>query len=348
MKKKSFFAILSLSTLICFSSFSFSSDTTKRQTAKEYIEKYKDVAIKEMRLYKIPASITLAQGILESGSGNSRLAVKANNHFGIKCHKGWTGKSIYEDDDAKNECFRKYKNAEESFKDHSVFLSTRTRYEALFELKLTDYKGWAKGLKKAGYATNPKYPQLLIKLIEDNELYKYDEINNLIAEKKQRKRKKSWMKKNRKDKKNNIEQDNKKANDVINPDFEPIEAEEFALESANSRKLYKNNAVIYIIFTENDDVVNIAQDFDMMPWQVYKYNDLKKGDKISVGDKLYIKPKKRWGTKNYHIVIKGESMYSISQDYGIKLKHLYRKNHMEIGQKPDIGQKLWLKRTKPL
>jgi LysM repeat protein len=140
---------------------------------KEYIEKYSSLAVKQMHQYKIPASITLAQGILESNNGNSRLAVKANNHFGIKCH-GWEGKKIFADDDKKNECFRNYKNVLESFVDHSLFLNKYSRYEFLFDYKITDYKSWARGLKKAGYATNSKYPELLIKIIEENKLYQFD------------------------------------------------------------------------------------------------------------------------------------------------------------------------------
>ena len=142
-------------------------------TRKEYIEKYSSLAIIQMHQYRIPASITLAQGILESNNGNSRLATKANNHFGIKCH-GWEGKKIFADDDKKNECFRNYKNVLESFVDHSLFLNKYSRYEFLFDYKITDYKSWAKGLKKAGYATNSKYPELLIKIIEENKLYQFD------------------------------------------------------------------------------------------------------------------------------------------------------------------------------
>jgi LysM repeat protein len=140
---------------------------------KEYIEKYSSLAIIQMHQYRIPASITLAQGILESNNGNSRLATKANNHFGIKCH-GWEGKKIFADDDKKNECFRNYKNVLESFVDHSLFLNKYSRYQFLFDYKITDYKSWAWGLKKAGYATNNKYPELLIKIIEENKLYQFD------------------------------------------------------------------------------------------------------------------------------------------------------------------------------
>jgi len=150
-------------------------DKVYANNTEKYIDIYKEIAQNEMKLYHIPASITLAQGILESGSGKGRLSVEANNHFGIKCH-GWTGKKIYHDDDAKQECFRKYKDAKYSFRDHSLFLSERKRYSKLFDLKQEDYKGWAKGLRSAGYATDKKYPQKLISLIERYELYKLDEV----------------------------------------------------------------------------------------------------------------------------------------------------------------------------
>lgn len=147
------------------------------QNTLEYIKEYNDIAILKMLEYKIPASITLAQGILESSSGLSRLAVKGNNHFGIKCHRSWTGKGIYHDDDARQECFRHYDHPLESFNDHSLFLTERKRYAGLFDLKPTDYKGWARGLKKAGYATDPRYPKKLITLIEAYELYEYDRFD---------------------------------------------------------------------------------------------------------------------------------------------------------------------------
>jgi|FLOH01.1.fsa_nt_gi flagellum-specific peptidoglycan hydrolase FlgJ len=146
-----------------------------RQATLNYINNFAPLAIIEMKEYKIPASITLAQGIVESGSGLSRLSLKSNNHFGIKCHKGWTGDYVRHDDDKKNECFRKYSHPIGSFKDHSLFLKNRGRYSFLFKLKRDDYKAWAKGLKKAGYATDPKYPKKLIKIIEDYQLYRYDD-----------------------------------------------------------------------------------------------------------------------------------------------------------------------------
>lgn len=153
-----------------------SSVVVSTNTVEEYIDAYKDIAMVEMQRYGIPASITLAQAILESGSGKGELTLKANNHFGIKCHKGWTGPSVTHDDDAKGECFRKYSHPNKSFEDHSLFLANRARYDFLFDLKQSDYKSWAKGLKKAGYATDPKYPTKLINIIERYHLNEYDKL----------------------------------------------------------------------------------------------------------------------------------------------------------------------------
>ena len=154
--------------------FSIGLNASSNLSRKEYVSVYEKIAIQQMNQYKIPASITMAQGILESGSGNSTLAKTANNHFGIKCHTDWKGEKVYLDDDAKNECFRSYSKVEDSYIDHSMFLTTRKRYESLFSYSISDYKAWSHGLKAAGYATNPKYAEELIKLIEDLELYKLD------------------------------------------------------------------------------------------------------------------------------------------------------------------------------
>jgi len=168
MGTRLFFSVLSVLLLLSFST------QAQNLTRQQYINRYKDVAIRQMHKHKIPASIILAQGCLESNNGNSTLAKKANNHFGIKCHDGWRGKKIKQDDDKRNECFRKYDNAMDSFTDHSYFLTSRPRYNSLFDLPITDYKGWAHGLKAAGYATNPKYAKLLIDIIEEYQLYKFD------------------------------------------------------------------------------------------------------------------------------------------------------------------------------
>jgi uncharacterized FlgJ-related protein len=295
----------------------------QKQTTQQYIEKYKDIAIKKMKEYKIPASITLAQGVLESGNGNSRLARKANNHFGIKCHKNWNGKKFRLDDDKRRECFRKYKSVEESFSDHSYFLTQRSRYSFLFKLDITDYKGWAYGLKKAGYATNPKYPQLLIKIIEENKLYKFDQTTASSSKPK------------------------KKKDEIItyDPNFILPSEEDFeAIEiGGNNRQIFTNNGVKFIFAQKDDTFYEIAQDFEIYTWQVYKYNDLKKSSKIKEGQIIYIQPKKKKGNIKFHVVKEHETIYSISQLYGIKLKQLHKKNKMPEGSKPQVGQKLKLR-----
>ncbi|MBL4605845.1 MAG: glucosaminidase domain-containing protein [Flavobacteriaceae bacterium] len=171
-------------------------DKSLNKHTLQYIRKYAPLAVLEMHQYKIPASITLAQGILESGNGRSGLASKSNNHFGIKCHKGWKGERVYHDDDEKGECFRKYKYVETSYKDHSKFLSGRRRYENLFKLRKTDYKGWAKGLKKAGYATDRKYPKKLIKIIQNYKLYEFDKFTKKDLKRGKRATKKEKRSKN--------------------------------------------------------------------------------------------------------------------------------------------------------
>ena len=166
----------------------------QNNTSEDYIRTYHRIAIDEMHAYGIPASITLAQGILESGNGNSVLSKKSRNHFGIKCHKGWTGRKVYHDDDEKGECFRKYKYVQSSYEDHSKFLSGRRRYASLFKLRKSDYKGWAKGLKKAGYATDKKYPKKLIKIIEDYKLYEFDKFREKDLKKIKKETKRSQAK----------------------------------------------------------------------------------------------------------------------------------------------------------
>lgn len=305
--------------------------SAEKGTRKEYIETYKELAIKEMKISGIPASITLAQGMLESDNGNSRLAKKAKNHFGIKCHSGWTGKKFHKDDDAKNECFRKYNSVYDSFCDHTDFLSGKQRYAFLFELKPTDYKSWAKGLKKAGYATNPKYPELLIRIIEDNELYIYDtsERAEVIAKAEEKKEKKITKRR----KKSKVA----KLGDVDN----------FTIVLAG-RKILQKNRINYIRVKKGDTFYKIANELDIMLWQLYKYNDLSKNSILKEGRLLYIQPKRNKSEfgRDFHIIKEGENMYFVSQLFGIKLKSLYRKNLMPFGSEPETGRKLWLRRTK--
>lgn len=287
-------------------------------TREEYIQLYKEIAIEEMNAFHIPASITLAQGILESGSGNSTLAKKANNHFGIKCHKGWNGKTFHMDDDEKNECFRKYSDPYESFKDHSIFLTTRDRYAFLFSLEINDYKGWAHGLKQAGYATNPNYPQLLIKLIEEHQLYNYDKYykgGDYIAVREERKTRRT-----------------------SGDDFSPI------MIGAGNREIYTNNGTKFIKARKGDSFYQIAQDFNIYTWQVYKYNDLKKNAPIAEGQILYLEKKKNKGDMDYHVVAPGETLHDISQAYGVKLSKLCKYNTLAQDARLYPDQKIKLRK----
>lgn len=301
---------------------------SQRMSREEYIEKYRDIAIEKMHEFRIPASITLAQGILESGSGNSRLARKANNHFGIKCHSDWKGKTFREDDDERRECFRKYRKAEDSYRDHSYFLTKRGRYSDLFKLEITDYKGWAHGLKKAGYATNPKYPQLLIKIIEDHKLYQYDQ--DLPQAKNS-----TPIAKNASGSKTVT--NTKRVYFPDNASLAPVET------AGDERKVYENNRRKFILARKGDDFWKIADEFGIYTWQVYKYNELDKDDSLVEGQMLYLEKKRNRAEEEYHIVRENENMYSISQKYGIKLRKLYKHNDMEEGTQPKVGQRLVLR-----
>lgn len=319
MKNKQYLFLFSL---LAVSQILFSQQSVpKNITAEDYISLYKDIAIKKMLEYKIPASITLAQGLLESANGNSKLAVEANNHFGIKCHKEWNGEKFYQDDDEKNECFRKYVTAEESFNDHSLFLTTRSRYQNLFKLEINDYKAWAQGLKDAGYATNPNYAQLLITRIEKFELYKFDLMNgiNVITTPEETKitkeiRKESYGK----------------------------EPDEFFI-GASHRKLLLNNRVKYIKAKKGDNIKDLTSDLDMFEWQIIKYNDLTKTDTINEGAIIYIQPKRRKGEKDFHLVEKGETIRSISQKYAVKIKCICKKNELQSSSELIEGQKILLR-----
>lgn len=281
----------------------------KKYTVQDYIDTYQDLAVSEMERTGIPASITLAQGILESGNGNSRLSKEGNNHFGIKCKKNWTGSVLYEDDDELHECFRAYSTAKDSYFDHSAFLMENTRYAFLFDLDSKDYKGWAKGLKEAGYATNPQYADILITLIERHELYLLDKKIKL----------------QHKDKPHQ-------------PGIDPL--------TQTAGELFRFNNIPAMRVGTGQTAISIAQSYGIRPNRIYEYNDLKEGSDLPVGSIIYLKPKRRKGSEPYHTVKAGETMYSISQLYGIKLKHIYKKNKMEHGTEPAIGEVIYIRRKR--
>lgn len=271
-----------------------------------YIDRYHDLAIEEMLKYKIPASITLAQGLLESGAGNSDLARKGNNHFGIKCH-GWTGRKTYHDDDERHECFRAYNSVRESYEDHSRFLSRKGRYERLFSLKITDYKGWARGLKACGYATSPTYAQKLIDIIELYKLYKYDtarKYDRFMA--------------------GHLSKDN-----VTGGSLHPI-------------RIYNKN--YYLTARNGDTFKSIAKEVGISYRKLAKNNERGKNDRLKAGEIIYLKKKQTKADKAYkkrpHTVMAGESMYSIAQKYGIRLKSLYKMNRLDENYSIKVGDKL--------
>lgn len=277
-----------------------------------YIDKYKDIAIKEMLTYNIPASITLAQGILESGAGESELARKGNNHFGIKCH-GWTGRTTYHDDDERQECFRAYDNVLDSYEDHSKFLASGQRYRQLFSLSNRDYKGWARGLKAAGYATNPQYAQLLIDIIECYQLYTFDCAST-------------------------YDEANISGKHPL-PQHTPVNT--LSQPTSTIHVINKNNGCFYVLAKQGDTFDTIGNEFDIKGKKLAKYNERDRKDILAQGEIIYLHYKRTKADKSFkkkpHIVRSGESLYSISQMYGVRLKNLYKKNHFAPDHKIKVG-----------
>ena len=295
--------------------FAVSVQTQSQSTVYvEYFSKYKALAIEHMKRYQIPASITLAQGVLESGAGKSKLAREANNHFGIKCHGDWSGKKTYHDDDRPNECFRRYKNEEESFLDHSLFLAERPRYAVLFQLDVRDYKGWARGLQSCGYATDPNYANKLIKIIEDYDLYRYD------AKQGRSKRGES------------------------EPSKKPTKKEAVVLFD-KMLQAYKHCGLVYVHARQGDTFKSIAGEMGFKESRLAKYNELPKDFPLDEGDIVYLQKKNTKAAKpNYeHIVKGGESMYFISQKYGMQLSSLYKLNRKAPDYRPEKGDILRLR-----
>ena len=272
---------------------------------EKYIKTYSALAIEQQKKYKIPASITLAQGLLESGAGQSDLARRSNNHFGIKCHSDWRGGRVYHDDDLRGECFRKYKRVEDSYEDHSKFLK-RSRYDRIFQLKITDYKGWARGLQKCGYATDRAYANKLIKVIEDYELYRYDtgKVHKLTRQEKKKLR------------------------------YPTVKY-----------TIYRTYGLLYVYAKENDSFDQIAQNLDFPVKDLKKFNEVPEDFPLQKGDIVYIEKKKKKADKpNYdHVVQVGESMHSIAQKYGIQIKSLYKMNKKDKDYVPEEGDVLKLR-----
>ena len=272
-----------------------------------YIDQYKDLAIEQMLKYNIPASITLSQGLLESGAGRSWLTKSSNNHFGIKCH-GWTGRRVFHDDDERGECFRAYDNPRQSFEDHSRFLATQSRYARLFNYARTDYKSWARGLKQCGYATNPQYASKLIQIIELYNLNQYDKAKKFDQ----------FMVKH-------------STEDGVAPD-------------GNFHVIKAYNKNYYVIARKGDSFQSLSKELCIGKRKLAKYNERSYKEELAAGDVIYLKKKRKKPTKEYknrpHIVQNGESMYLISQKYGIRLSSLYKKNHLSPDYQIKVGDKL--------
>lgn len=277
----------------------------------------------------VPASITLAQGMLESDFGRSRLAREGNNHFGIKCHNGWTGETIYHNDDRRNDCFRSYENAQKSFFDHSDFLKNGSRYQFLFEIPANDYKSWAHGLKKAGYATNPDYANLLIRKIEQYDLSALDSEY--------------------------LSSGKKKGNPVNPVRTDNISNKQLTASVGNEvmarvPRVMETNRIQYIIVRDGDTREKIENEFQLLKWELPKYNELGPDFVPVQGQILYLQPKREKAEpgKEYYTSVEGDTMYLISQKFGIRLKSIYEMNRMALGTEPEAGRKIWLRAVKPV
>ncbi len=322
----------------------------------DYIRKHALLAVEEMQLYKVPASITLSQGILETGGGQSRLAEIANNHFGIKCKspKEWSGPTISHTDDAPNECFRKYGSVQESYRDHSKFLAERPYYKDLFKLNLHDYKAWAHGLKKAGYATNPKYAGILISRIEK---YKLDEFDQLTPEQVQQKLFELYGPTDIVA----LSGFTNTATDVIAATVpepvasavvasieQPVKKIEIEERVKNPMMRIKNHkiGVDYVIALENETLVSLAKLYDFKAKELASFNELPENGKLTPGQLVFLGKKKNKGADKTYKVQPGDNMYLIAQKTGMKLSKLYKLNRMDAGQQPRSGTVLHLKTRK--
>ena len=322
--KKRRFAILIVAVFLTGQSFAQS-----KATILAYIEKFKDVAIEEMQRTGVPASITLAQGIHETGAGTSDLVVRSNNHFGIKCKTEWQGEKVYHDDDARGECFRKYDDPFISYRDHSDFLRNRAHYATLFNLDPTDYEAWAHGLKKAGYATNPKYPQILVKLIRDYNLQDYTLI--ALGRKQPDANEPQWVK--------NTESSNAAmdANLILNSEQ----------KKAYPEGIFEINDTKVVFVAKGVSYLKLANDYDISLVRLLDFNDLKDGDVTLEDGLVFLQRKRKTGANEFHTVAPGETLYSIAQAEGIRMESLLEYNYLTPNVQPEAGERLYLKASAP-
>ena len=308
---------------------------SQAQTTDEvlaYIAKYRDIAIAEMQRTGVPASITLAQGIHETGAGTSDLVISSNNHFGIKCKSDWTGATVFHDDDARGECFRKYDDPSDSYKDHSDFLKNRPNYSSLFKLDELDYKSWSYGLKKAGYATNPKYPQILINLIEKYDLQDYSRMAL------------GKMKYDApivKTKENAGDEKVIYASNTNKPEEEKIEAVATKINYPNRE--FKINETRVVFVKKTTPYLVIAQQYEVPLARLFEFNDMKQQEGAENDQLVYLQRKRKSGANEFHIVQAGETLNTIAQTEAIRLDSLLEYNNLANGMQPAVGEKLSLK-----
>lgn len=343
---------LGLAALFILKTFSAQSWSTEEQ----YIQKFAPYAVEEMEKYKIPASITLAQGLLETGGGQSRLALQGNNHFGIKCKEDWTGKTMSHTDDAPNECFRVYDDPRQSYEDHSKFLATRKFYVNLFKLAPDDYRGWAHGLKKAGYATNPRYAYILLDKIEKHRLYEFDKTNSrevLFTVLK-------LYPELRNDKVFMAMADQSKVTTKPATVTVPYVATSYAKQQEMVSKIksdkellnsilvknHPNGGMKFIIVPAETDLAFIAKKFDIRESKLKKWNELQNSS-IKKNDILFLESKSSEGNVETYRAMAGESMHDIAQKFGIKLSKLYSRNRMSEGSQPAVNQLIYLQGKRP-
>ncbi|MFZ9661786.1 MAG: glycoside hydrolase family 73 protein [Chitinophagaceae bacterium] len=338
MRKKTF-----LSSLLFLISYSIVLSQESTESIQLYIEKYKDIAISEMKRTGVPASIKLAQGILETGAGTSDLMKRSNNHFGLKCKSWWTGEKVYHDDDKSGECFRKYASAEDSYIDHSDYLKAMTWYAFLFKLDPLDYKAWAEGLKKAGYATNPQYTQKLIKYIEENDLNKFslmalgkwvDKDEVVLDAQKDYNEEISINKKVQKSDK--IKSSNNGNTDV---------KDSYKSSPSYPETLFLINRTKVIYAKEGSSLLGIANQYKIPYLWLLDFNELRNGTDILQKDQLiFLQRKRKTGATEFHIMTDGENLYEISQNEGIKLESLLSFNYLTVNMLPVAGEKLYLQK----
>jgi len=303
---------------------------------QQYIADYKALAISEMLRTGVPASIKLAQGIHETSAGESELVRKSNNHFGIKCKSSWTGESVTHDDDARGECFRKYEKAEDSYRDHSDFLKNSPRYSALFKLDPKDYEDWAWGLKKAGYATNPKYPQILIKLIEDYNLNDYTLI--ALGEKKEEPQELIADNNTQQSQTSLSERDGHAADISDSSDVTREQLPEYPIGE------FRINETRVFFATKGSPYLAIANQYNISLSKIFEFNDMMPCEIVEKDQLVYLQRKRKSGNNEFHVVQPGETLYDIAQAEAIRLESLLSYNLLRKEQQPAIGERLYLQK----